>query len=94
MNIKHSIKTLVVIGFLLISTMGLLVPSVSAYPMIDEDDGIWTDDFNYDNQTEVGKNLSYTNINHSSSYQDSLFSLQVYMFSLKIYLIQFLNFQG
>jgi len=61
MNKKNSIKTLVVIGFLLISTIGLIIPNTTALPVIDEDDGIWTDDFNYDNQTEVDANLIYKN---------------------------------
>jgi outer membrane protein assembly factor BamB len=61
MNIKHSIKAYVVIGFLFISIMGLLFPSTSASPEIDKDDGIWTDDFKYNNQTELDNNLLYKN---------------------------------
>ena len=58
---NHSIKTSIVVGILLMTTLGLLVPSTSASPTIDVVDGIWSDDFKYVNETEGDENLSYEN---------------------------------
>jgi len=58
---KHSIKTLVIIGLLLISTVGLLVPSISASIETDGGDGFWFDDFIYEPPEDPNENLILTN---------------------------------
>jgi len=50
MYTKHSIKTLVIVGFLLMAAIGLLFPSTSASIETDADDGFWSDSFT-DKQT-------------------------------------------
>jgi hypothetical protein len=58
---KHSIKTSIVVGILLMTTLGLLVPSTSASIETDADDGFWTDDFKYENLEDANENLSFIN---------------------------------
>jgi len=58
---KHSIKTSIVAGILLMTTVGLLVPSTSASIETDADDGFWTDNFVYDSQDDAAENLSFIN---------------------------------
>ena len=60
---KHSIKTSIVAGILLMTTLGLLVPSTSASIETDADDGIWFDDFKYDSWEAAAENLSFINCN-------------------------------
>jgi len=58
---KHTIKTLIIIGFLLLSSVGLLFPNVSAEIISDADDAFWTDDFEYENLQDAEANLLFTN---------------------------------
>lgn len=58
---KHSIKTSIVVGILLMTTVGLLVPSTSASISINVHDGIWLDDFKYDSLEAAEENLTTDN---------------------------------
>jgi len=60
---KHSIKTSIVVGILLMTTLGLLVPSTSASISINDDDGIWHDDFKYGSPGSAAENITVENCN-------------------------------
>ena len=51
---KHSIKTSITVGIILMMIVGLLLPSTSASIEIDDGDGFWTDDFDYGTPEDVG----------------------------------------
>ncbi len=58
---KHSIKTPIVIGILLMTTVGLLFPSTSASIETDGIDGFWINDFIYKPHEDPYEDLILTN---------------------------------
>ena len=58
---KRSIKTSIVIGILLMTTVGLFIPSSSASISINDNDGIWLDDFKYETQIAAEENITIDN---------------------------------
>ena len=45
MYTKHSIKTLIIVGFIFLTLIGVLFTSIVGSVEIDEGDGVWSDDF-------------------------------------------------
>lgn len=58
---KHSIKTSITVGILLMMIVGLLLPSISASIETDSGDGFWLDNFDYSSNEEARENLILTN---------------------------------
>ena len=58
---KSSIKTPVILITVIFTVLSLLIPNIYAYPIMDNDDGIWTDDFRYTTQNQLDQYYLYQN---------------------------------